>query len=315
MQLKPNISYINQLAILLGLVGVSFIIASLAAAGVWMGITGKSLFTMEKDMLNPAFANAAKWTQLVAACIMFFVPAFVFARIINRKPFEQLGFNSLISGKQFFLVICIALSAMALSGALGTLNEMIPIPANWAAKFKKAEEAYNQQLMTIAKMNNWQEYLFSLIVIALAPAIFEEVIFRGAMQRLLQNWFNKAWIAIILTAIIFSLVHFSYYGFLARTALGIVLGYIFFYSRNIWLSILLHFLNNAIAVSILYTMSKRGENPEKALNENFPLIYGAIALVFIVIFMYSYKKECKIIGTENLPEGSPTSIQNNNPFA
>jgi len=314
MNTKPTISYVNQLAILLGLIGVAFIVASLAAAGMWVVLTGKSLFAIEKDMLNPAFANAAKWVQLIAAFIMFFVPAVVFARIVNRKPLEQLGYTSLISGKQFFLVICIALTAMALSGALGTLNEMIPIPASWTAKFKKAEEAYNQQVMTIAKMSNWKEYVFSLVVIALAPAIFEETLFRGAIQRLMHNWFKNMWVAIIITSIIFSLVHLSYYGFLARTALGIILGLIFYYSRNIWLNILAHFLNNAIAVSILYVISKKGENPEKALNENFPLVYGLVALIVIILLIKLFKKESSVIGVNNLPDGSPATIQSDNPF-
>ncbi|MBX2931495.1 MAG: CPBP family intramembrane metalloprotease [Chitinophagaceae bacterium] len=314
MNTKPTISYTNQFAILIGLIGVSFIIASLAAAGAWVAMTGNSLFSMAKDIIKPEYANAAKWTQLIAAFIMFFVPSVVFARIIQPNPLKQLGFSSLLSGKQFFLVICVAITAMGLSGALGTLNEMIPIPTNWATKFKKAEDDYVKQLMTIAKMNNWKEYIFSLIVIALAPAIFEETLFRGAIQRLLQNWFKNVWAAIIITSIIFSLVHLSYYGFLARVGLGVILGLIFYYSRNIWLSILAHFLNNAIAVSVLYVMGTRGENPEKALNENFPLIYGVIALLLIVLLLRLFKKESKYIGAENLPDGSPSFIKSNNPF-
>ncbi|MEI2710502.1 MAG: hypothetical protein V9E96_16035 [Chitinophagaceae bacterium] len=74
------------------------------------------------------------------------------------------------------LIIVLAFSAMALSGALGTLNEMIPISAKWEAKFKKAEEIYNQQVLIMAKMNDWKDYIFALVVIALAPAIFEEAV-------------------------------------------------------------------------------------------------------------------------------------------
>jgi hypothetical protein len=311
---KPSIGYLGQLGILLGLIGVFTIVASLIAVVVWMIMTGGGPFSMEKDMLNPANTNAARWVQLVAAFFMFFVPALIFAIIINKKPLQQLGFNNTISGKQFFILIFIALAAMGLSGALGTLNELIPIPANWAAKFKKAEDAYNQQVMIMAKMNNWKDYVFSLIVIALAPAIFEEVLFRGALQKLLQNWTKNHWAAIIITSFLFSAVHFSYYGFLARAGLGVVLGLIFYYSKNIWLNIIAHFLNNAIAVTALYALSREGKNADEALKDNFPLWYGLIALTLIVFFFINFKKESEHIGANEITDGEPKLQSDSNPF-
>jgi len=314
MQLQPKISYSSQVAILAGLIGVSFIIASFAAAGFWSVFTGKSIFTMQEDMANPAFANAARWTQLIAAAIMFFIPAFIYARIVNPNPFQQLGFNNVISGKQFFLVLLIALCGMALSGSLGTLNEMIPISKEWAAKFKNAEDAYNKQVLIIAKMNSFKEYLFAMVVIALAPAIFEEVLFRGALQRLFQHWFKNISLAIVVTSIIFSIVHFSYYGFLARAGLGFILGLIFFYSRNIWLCIWAHFINNGLAVTALYVLGLQGKNPETALKDNFPIIYGAAALIIIIFLLLSFKKESNSIGANEIYDGSLEKLKSDNPF-
>ncbi|HNE93159.1 MAG TPA: CPBP family intramembrane metalloprotease [Chitinophagaceae bacterium] len=314
MQLQPKIRYSSQVAILAGLIGVSFIIASFAAAGFWRVFTGKSIFTMQEDMANPAFANAARWTQLIAAAIMFFIPAIIYARIVNPNPFQQLGFNSVISGKQFFLVLLIALCGMALSGSLGTLNEMIPISKEWAAKFKNAEDAYNKQVLIIAKMNSFKEYLFAMVVIALAPAIFEEVLFRGALQRLFQHWFKNISVAIVVTSIIFSIVHFSYYGFLARAGLGIILGLIFYYSRNIWLCIWAHFINNGLAVTALYVLGLQGKNPETALKDNFPIIYGAAALIIIIFLLLTFKKESNSIGANEIYDGSLEKLKSNNPF-
>ncbi|HNF30096.1 MAG TPA: CPBP family intramembrane metalloprotease [Chitinophagaceae bacterium] len=314
MQLQPKIRYSSQVAILAGLIGVSFIIASFAAAGFWRVFTGKSIFTMQEDMANPAFANAARWTQLIAAAIMFFIPAIIYARIVNPNPFQQLGFNSVISGKQFFLVLLIALCGMALSGSLGTLNEMIPISKEWAAKFKNAEDAYNKQVLIIAKMNSFKEYLFAMVVIALAPAIFEEVLFRGALQRLFQHWFKNISLAIVVTSIIFSIVHFSYYGFLARAGLGIILGLIFYYSRNIWLCIWAHFINNGLAVTALYVLGLQGKNPETALKDNFPIIYGAAALIIIIFLLLTFKKESNSIGANEIYDGSLEKLKSNNPF-
>lgn len=312
---KPQISYFGQFGILIGLIGVFIVIASLIAVTIWIVSTGGGFMSMEKDMLNPANTNAARWVQMIAAFFMFFMPAIIFAKIVNRQPTAYLGFNSKLNVQQITIVFFLAFAALGLSGALGTLNELIPISASLTAKFKKAEEAYNQQVMILAKMNSWKEYIFALFVIALAPAIFEEVLFRGALQKLFQNWLKNYWFAIIITAIIFSLVHLSYYGFLARVGLGVVLGLLYYYGKNIWLCIFAHFLNNAVAVTALYLYTRSGKKGEDVLKENFPIWYGVIALGLVIIFLFYFKKESEKSGANAITDGIPKLQTDNNPFA
>lgn len=311
---EPKMSYLSQLFVFIGLFIGFAIISSIAALAIWMALTGKGVFTMEKDMLNPAFANASKWTQLVAASIMFFAPAFVFRTITHKKPMQALGFNNKISANQLLIVLGIAVAALFLSGALGTLNEMIPVGAKWAARFKKLEDSYNEQVKVIAKMNNIGEYFFSLIVIALAPAIVEEVFFRGAMQRFLKNWTGNAWFALIFTAVIFSAVHVSFYGFLPRAALGVILGLIFMYSNNIWLNIFSHFLNNGIAVTIMYFATKSGTPINETLDDKVSIKAGVLALAAVIFFLILFKNESNRIGASQIPQGDPKLAFDNDPF-
>jgi hypothetical protein len=119
---KPQLNYLSQFAILLGLIGVGAIIGSLIAAGMWTSMTGGSIFTMEKDMLNPAFTNAARWIQLVAAGFMFLIPAVVFARIVNRKPLQHLGFNTIISFKSTITHCCIGIFCNGIKWCIGNLK-------------------------------------------------------------------------------------------------------------------------------------------------------------------------------------------------
>lgn len=311
---EPKMNYISQLLVFIGLFIGFAIISSIAALAIWMALTGKGVFTMEKDMLNPAFANASKWTQLVAASIMFFAPAYFFRIITHKKPMQALGFNHTISVKQVLFVLGIAIAALFLSGALGTLNEMIPVGAKWAARFKRLEDSYNEQVKVIAKMNNLGDYLFSLIVIALVPAIVEEVFFRGAMQRFLQSWTGNAWFALIFTSIIFSAVHVSFYGFLPRAALGIILGLLFMYSNNIWLNIFSHFLNNGIAVTVMYFASKSGKPINETLDDKVPIIVGVIALAAIIPLLVLFKNESNRIGASQIPQGDPKLAFEKDPF-
>ncbi len=119
-----------------------------------------------------------------------------------------------------------------------------------------------------------------MLIIALLPAIFEEVCFRGGIQNILTRWFKGPWIAIIITSIIFSAVHISYYGFFVRFALGVFLGLVFYYSGSLWLNILFHFLYNGVQVTALYfaTMSSEaaGKKP-KDIEENFPIWAGVVS--------------------------------------
>ncbi len=319
---KPTISYFGQFGILIGMIGGCFIIGGILSIFVWFTMTGSSISTMEKDMLNPAYTNAAKVLQLVASFSMFFLPAFFYALVVNKNPLQHLGFRSLVSKKQILFVVLIVLVGLFLSGALGELNEMIPISKKWALKFHKWEDDYSEQIMVMASMKTVWDYLFTLIVIALSPAIFEEVLFRGGFQQLFIKWFGSAWIGIIFTSILFSAVHVSYYGFLPRAALGVILGLLFYYSKNIWLNILAHFLNNGIAVTQLYFMSKNGKIPKEALDDNMPFFSGTLSILPTVLLvtvgiavmiplMRSFKKESTRIGADKIDN---TYSPSDNPF-
>lgn len=316
-QRKPSISYFGQFGILLGLTGAGAIIGSFMAIIIWTIMTGNSPLQIEKDLSNPQFANAAKAIQLVSSIFIFFVPAFFYALIVNKRPLKHLGFRSLASRKQILLVVVITIIGLVLSGALSEINHFIPISKKLAATFQKLEDSYSDQIMAMATMKNFTDYLFTMILIALAPAIVEETMFRGGFQQIFEKWFRNPWVAIILTSIIFSAIHVSYYGFLSRAALGVMLGLLFYYSRNIWMNIWLHFLNNGIAVTQLYIVTRNGKLTKAALDDDFHFGYSsfliaALAIVILYVLFKAFKKESITIGADKIDNMySP----DDNPFA
>ena len=288
---QQTVNHWTQFGLLLGMVGVGIIAATFfSIIIVELMVPNAKLFNLEKDLFNPANASALKVMQLVSTVFMFFLPSFLFALIINKKPFSFLGFNRKASFQQIGLVIVIAFMAIVAGGVLSDLNERIPISKHLQESFRKAEDAYQQQVLVIAKMTNFKEYLIALLIIALTPAIVEETFFRGALQKFLVSWFGNPWIAIIVTSIIFSAIHFSYYGFLTRASLGIVLGLLFYYSKNLWLNILAHFLNNAIAVTLLYVYSIQGKPPKDALDDHFPFLLGLISIATLIYLIVIFKR-------------------------
>ncbi len=214
------------------------------------------------------------------------------------------------------MLILLAIVALTfpLSGALAELTKMIPIPHSWQIYFKAKEAARTAQEKALININTFPRYLVSMIVIALLPAIFEEVCFRGGIQNILVRWFKGPWIAIIITSIIFSAVHISYYGFLVRAVLGVFLGLIFYYSGSLWLSILFHFLYNGLQVTALYFATTSVGNASKNTKDiegSFPLWAGVVALV-LIIYAFIKFREISLLEQQKyvMPEEDPNDFQN-----
>ena len=167
------------------------------------------------------------------------------------------------------------------------------------------------QESVLININSFSKYMLSMFIIALLPAIFEEVCFRGGLQNILTRWFRSPWVAIIVTSIIFSAFHYSYYGFLVRFALGVVLGLVFYYSGNIWLNILFHFLYNGLQVTALYIATMQGNKSTKDIEENFPLWAGVVALV-LLIYAFIKFRQISLLQQQKfvMPEEDPDDFHN-----
>jgi uncharacterized protein len=125
------------------------------------------------------------------------------------------------------------------------------------------------------------------------PAIFEEMLFRGSLQQIMIALTRNAFIGILITSILFSASHVSYYGFLPRLFLGIMLGYLFYFSKNIWLSIIAHFLNNAYSLAVMFALSRTGKLNMEPLDETYPLYYGIIGAAVIILLFIAFDRESK----------------------
>lgn len=278
-------TYWSQLGILTAFCGIGLIIGGIASLVPVMGkldlgqLKGGSTAKLMDSLLTPENATALRWMQFITTLFLFFLPPVLYALVCHKKPFLHLGFRKNTSLQQGLIVVFIMLAALPIVGALQELTEMLPWSKNALQKFKIAEEAYNRQVAVMARMNDFPDYLVSVIIIAFLPAVFEETLFRGGIQNLFSRWFKMPVLAIVVTSIIFSAIHGSYLGFLSRFALGFILGWVYYRTGNLWLSIIGHFFNNAFAVTAIYLASKPGEkfDPSK-MDENFPLWYGLVAI-------------------------------------
>jgi membrane protease YdiL (CAAX protease family) len=284
-----GVTFSAAFLILMGLLLTGFVLGGGVAIALWPLLTGQPGSSLQTGLTDPSFVNPIRILQLVSTFFIFFLPALATARILDRRPLSWLGYNRLADVRVMMMALLLMALSIPVVGLLSDLNEMIPVPSNLEAVFQSMEEAYERQVKVMTRMNGWGDYIFSLLVMALGPAIFEETFFRGGLQRILHGMTGRTWSPVIITALVFSAIHFSYFGFIPRVALGIVLGLLYQFSGSLWTSIAAHFLNNAVVVTMIFIYTQRGLPPEQAMEADAPVWIGVPAVAAVVFIFIKYK--------------------------
>jgi membrane protease YdiL (CAAX protease family) len=285
-----GISYSAAFFILMGLLLCGFVLGGGVSLALWPMLTGQSSLDMARGLMDPQFVNHVRVIQLVSTFFIFFLPAFITARVLDRKPLSWLGYNRQADLKVIGFSLLLMALCIPVVGMFSEINEMIPVPAGLEAVFREMEATYNRQVKAMTVFNGPADYMYTLLVMSLAPALFEETFFRGGMQRILHGMTGRTWMPVITTSLIFSAVHFSYFGFIPRFALGMTLGLLYTYSGSLWTSILAHFLNNAVVVTMMYYFTRQGMTPEQVMEMETPVWTGIPALVIVVLLFVRYRK-------------------------
>ncbi len=291
--MKQTYSYPVQFIFLMGLLGVFMIVGTFLLTLVGSQLLHCKLLEVPALLNLPANAGMSKILNLGATFIAFVFPAIIFTRINKKESqttVEALGFFNISDPKLLLYTLPITYGGILLSGSLAEINQHFYLPAKLLEQAKALEQTYKTLMLNMARMNSVLDYITALFVMALAPAIFEELLFRSTVQPLFIGWTKNVWVGIIITSIFFSAIHFSFFGFLSRTALGILLGLLFYYSKNIWLSIFMHFLNNGLIVTQLYIVTKQGKSIEKAMDEKIAVWWGIIGLFILWFSFKAFKK-------------------------
>ena len=253
-----------------------------------IGVAASAVFIFAGD-------TGMKIGQGVSSIFMFVVPPIVYYFITRKEnQMKDLGLRRL-SPPWWIILIGAALMFVSIpfSTSLTTWNENMNLGGAFAKLedyLKALEETAKSLTDTMLNVDTISGLLFNLVIIALIPAVGEELTFRGVLQQSLTRKMNPH-IAIFLSAAIFSFIHFQFYGFLPRMFLGVLMGYMFYITNSLWTSMLMHFLNNGTAV-VLYYLSNKGviEDAEHFGETTNVWIIVASAVVTIGLIVLSWKK-------------------------
>ena len=194
-----------------------------------------------------------KWLQLVQTVFTFVLPAFLLAHFVGQGV-TYLKFTSVRSPFIWLSVILLMPLALPAVNWLKSLNDLVVLPhfmsgvELWMQQMEHQSEVLTDKFLSVS---SYSGLALNLLVMAAIPALGEELFFRGILQTVLGEKFNRH-LAVWITAFIFSAIHLQFYGFLPRFLLGAALGYLFLFSGSIWASIVAHFINNALAVVLFF---------------------------------------------------------------
>lgn len=243
---------------------------------------------------HPQNTNDYRALSVVGTAIAFLLPALLFARLYDHPAMNKIGFRASRVQNLLLAVLLIAFS-LPLVNALSIINKGIHLPAflkDFEDALIRSSAEYQQQISTIIDMPNVFSLGANLVVMAFLPALAEELFFRGCMQQIFQQWFKRYLIAVIASAIVFSILHFDFYGFLPRVALGMILGWLFAKTGSLLPGILAHFFNNAMALVVTYIGQHAANKKDYATEDfNIPMWTALISLVVVIYFITRLKRD------------------------
>lgn len=286
---------------------IVFMVLSLAVAIPLFGFNSMLSLSDVSQLNNPETLIILKFFQVVQAIGVFIIPPLVLGYLFYGNIADYLHLNKSFTFTTLFLVIVIMFFASPFINFTGELNSNMHLPEwmsgieNW---MRDSEDKAAKLTEAFLKVDSLWGLYFNIFMIAVLPAIGEELLFRGLIQRIFTRMTRNNHWGIWISAILFSALHMQFYGFIPRMLLGVLFGYLLVWSGSMWLPIAAHFINNGFAVVAMYMIDKEMMNPQV---ETFgadadTYVYTILSIVFVSIFLYLYRKQNtgNILSAENL---------------
>ena len=253
MRLKEKPYWLQLIVLALFMLGGMLVFSSLGTLLV-------TLIYHTPNMMESADpVTAIRITQTLTTIGTFLVPALLFAYCQDRRWFGYNAADRIPKQSMVNMVLILSVTLLPVVGVLSAFNQNIMPQEGAVAEFMRdMEEAANHILEVVTSQRSSWDLISNILVFAVLAGICEEFFFQGALQPLLMNWTRNPHVGILLTALIFSALHFQFYGFIPRFLLGLYLGYLFYWSRSLWLPILAHVLHNALSILVDFTLQGRG---------------------------------------------------------
>ncbi len=273
------------------------VVSTLIGSGILYGLCalkGVDFMSISDFLTDSSSSGDRNFLRSVIATnhvFTFVLPSLVFIYFYKKNKWKAYPLLNKLPSKSNLLIGAVLI---VLAMPLAQYSYIIFKDASWLPEWARSiEDDTNELIMNLLSNKSIPELLFNLLVIAVIPAIGEELIFRGIIQKNIEQATRNPHVAIWLAAILFSAIHMQFEGFVSRMLLGAILGYLFYFSRNIWVPIFAHFVNNGFQVigSFFIEDLALSMEDENAIAATLPAAIVSIVLVGLLMnFMKNYNR-------------------------
>jgi uncharacterized protein len=250
------------------------------------------------DFSDPDSMNLLKYFQVFQSIGLFIVPPLIVAWLFHSSISEYLSLNKKPMFPAIILVVLLIFIINPFINFTGAINAEMHFP-EWMSGvegwMRNAEDTAEKLTKAFLKVDTLGGLLLNLFMIAVLPALGEELLFRGVIQKLFSQITRNVHWGIWISAALFSALHMQFYGFIPRLLLGGMFGYLLVWSGSLWLPIIAHFINNAAAVILLYMIDKGQIDPSieefgTGTGEWYIALFSLIMAILILSAIRNQKK-------------------------
>lgn len=241
--------------------------------------------------------------QLIQIICLFLLPACICAFLFHKEPLSYLRINKPLDFRFLFLSLLLIIAIQPLVSFTGYYNSLMTFPESLAGLerwMKEMEETTKALMERFLTTDSNQILLLNIFIVAIMAGVTEEFFFRGSIQQIFGKIFKSHHVAIWIAAFIFSFIHIQFYGFIPRLLLGALLGYIFVWSGNLWMAVIIHAVNNFMSILIFHFYHGAPMYEQvKSLGTGNTLWLTAVSLVISGSLLYLLSRDYSRNRSEN----------------
>ena len=245
---------------------------------------------------DPKAVSLLKYLQIVQSFGLFIIPPLLAGFLFERNTAAYLRINRSTRPLVYLITLVIMFASLPVVNWMLAVNEAMRLPQflggveHW---MKATEEEASKLTEAFLNTGTTGGFLVNMLMIAILPAVGEEFLFRGLIQRLLAEWTKNIHVAIFLSALLFGAMHMQFYGIFPRMMLGVLFGYLFWWTGSIWIPVFAHFVNNASAVVAAFLANRKiiGTGYEDFGSTDNLLLIAASALFTGILMFIIYRIE------------------------
>jgi uncharacterized protein len=294
---QSDLPFLSKFLIFIGLTLVFMVVGSGIGIVFFSYMTGMP-FAQVADFqkhLNdyPNTYDGLMALQTFSTPVPFIGAALFFWVFIEKQNIDILSLRE-TSLPILLLVGILVIVFMPFDAIFIELNQKLALPESMKSIqewMKKSEDATGELTKFLTDFKEPSQLIVALVVVALLAGISEELMFRGVLQNIALRAFQNHHVAIWFAAFWFSFIHFQFFGFLPRMFLGALFGYLYFWTKNIWVPIFAHFVNNGFTLLMVYLYKNKAVDVDIESTKSVPLTAALGSLVLtVVILRFFYQK-------------------------